>query len=233
MPTFIPDNSQKDIIYIKGGNHLVLAPPGCGKTQILTERIRIAHDEYGVHYDDMLCLTFTNRAARGMADRISSNIDDAGVADVYVGNVHRYCIRMLASEGIVPANAAIIDDDDAISIMARIMNVDEVFLASNWKMRRECFDAIHLSQLMHQILSAVPRNLRLHPECLTSEEVSIMKAICLLHRVEFTPQMMGDFYHNAQRYIDSINGMQVSDPIIAQVGRANIIHLLTKMNMAH
>lgn len=233
MPTFIPDNSQKDIIYIKGGNHLVLAPPGCGKTQILTERIRIAHDEYGVHYDDMLCLTFTNRAARGMADRISSNIDDAGVGDVYVGNVHRYCIRMLASEGIVPANAAIIDDDDAISIMARIMNVDEVSLASNWNMRRECFDAIHLSQLMHQILSAVPRNLRLHPECLTSEEVRIMKAICLLHRVEFTPQMMGDFYHNAQRYIDSINGMQVSDPIIAQVGRANIIHLLTKMNMAH
>ena len=233
MPTFIPDSSQKEIIYIKGGNHLVLAPPGCGKTQILTERIRIAHDEYGVHYDDMLCLTFTNRAARGMAERISSSIGDAGVEGVYVGNVHRYCIRMLAAEGIVPANAAIIDDDDATSIMARIMNMDEVALASDWKKQRECFDIIHLSQLMHQIVTAAPRGLRLHPECLTSEEVGIMRAICRLHRVEFTSQMMGDLYRNAQKYIDSINGMQTADPIISQTGRHNISSLLTKMDMAH
>ena len=66
--TFIPDASQQEVIDVDAGYHLVLAPPGCGKTQILTERIRKAHQQ-GVLYEDMLCLTFTNRAARGMQER--------------------------------------------------------------------------------------------------------------------------------------------------------------------
>lgn len=65
------DPCQQEVIEARGGWHLVLAPPGCGKTQILTERIRRAHSE-GVAYADMLCLTFTNRAARGMSERLAS-----------------------------------------------------------------------------------------------------------------------------------------------------------------
>lgn len=44
---FIPDPCQQEVIEAQGGFHLVLAPPGCGKTQILTERIRYAHDSEG------------------------------------------------------------------------------------------------------------------------------------------------------------------------------------------
>lgn len=90
---FIPDPCQQEVIEAQGGFHLVLAPPGCGKTQILTERIRYAHDLEGVAYKDMLCLTFTNRAARGMIERISQNITDDDVRDVFVGNVHRFCSK--------------------------------------------------------------------------------------------------------------------------------------------
>lgn len=233
MPTFTPDDSQKKIISLHSGHHLVLAPPGCGKTQILTERIRFAHNELGVSYGDMLCLTFTNRAARGMMERISQNIEDKSASDIFVGNVHRYCIRFLTTEGVIPANSAIIDDEDAISIMAQMMNVDEVFLASDWTKRRECFDAIHLSHMMHQIRTSAPRHLRLHPDCLTSDEVKIMQALCEIHRVAFTPQAMIDLYENATHYIDSINGSQTYEPIIARIGRENIIRLLRKLNMAH
>ena len=52
---FQPDDSQREVIKAEGGYHLVLAPPGCGKTQILTERIRRAHQKDGVAYSDMLC----------------------------------------------------------------------------------------------------------------------------------------------------------------------------------
>ena len=79
-----PDESQKRVINLQQGIHLVLAPPGCGKTQILTERVRLARKS-GVNYADMLCLTFTNRAARGMVERIKANIDDVAAAEVYVG----------------------------------------------------------------------------------------------------------------------------------------------------
>ena len=64
------DPWQREAIEISSGRHLVLAPPGCGKTDILTERVVHAH-ENGVEYRDMLCLTFTNRAAKGMAQRIA------------------------------------------------------------------------------------------------------------------------------------------------------------------
>ena len=47
--TFIADESQQKVIEANNGYHLVLAPPGCGKTQILTERIRRAHAD-GVGY---------------------------------------------------------------------------------------------------------------------------------------------------------------------------------------
>ena len=52
--TFTPDPYQREVIDAQGGFHLVLASPGCGKTQILTERIRRAHDVEGVEYADML-----------------------------------------------------------------------------------------------------------------------------------------------------------------------------------
>ena len=64
-----PDASQQYVINLQEGQHLVLAAPGCGKTQILTERIRKALEQ-GIAIEDMLCLTFTNRAARGMMERI-------------------------------------------------------------------------------------------------------------------------------------------------------------------
>ena len=50
------DQWQQEAIAISGGRHVVLAPPGCGKTDILTERIVHAHAA-GVEYRDMLCLT--------------------------------------------------------------------------------------------------------------------------------------------------------------------------------
>ena len=63
------DKYQIPVVEASHGYHLVLASPGCGKTHILAERIRYAK-ERGVRYEDMLCLTFTNRAAREMTNRI-------------------------------------------------------------------------------------------------------------------------------------------------------------------
>lgn len=85
-----------DIFFLQ--NHTTMTqsmPPGCGKTQILTERIRRAHDQ-GIAYGDMLCLTFTNRAARGMRERIAQYIEGADLSQLYVGNIHKYCSRFLS-----------------------------------------------------------------------------------------------------------------------------------------
>lgn len=110
------DPWQREAIEISSGRHLVLAPPGCGKTDILTERVVHAH-ENGVEYRDMLCLTFTNRAAKGMAQRIADRTENPVPDDLFVGNIHRFCSQMLFNEGVVNHNCAIIDEGDMENII--------------------------------------------------------------------------------------------------------------------
>ena len=110
------DPWQQQAIEISGGRHLVLAPPGCGKTDILTERVIHAHDQ-GMDYGDMLCLTFTNRAAKGMALRIADRTGNPVPDDLFVGNIHRYCSQMLFNQGLVNHNSAIIDEGDVENII--------------------------------------------------------------------------------------------------------------------
>ena len=200
---FHPDASQQRVIDAEGGYHLVLAPPGCGKTQILTERIRRAHERDGVPYDQMLCLTFTNRAARGMTERIRQNIDDEEVAQVYVGNVHRFCSKFLFENNILPAETSIIDEEDAVSIVARYLDEDEMQVMENAVRRREYFDIIHFSHFMRQIRSAQPRELRLHPESCTADDVASMQKICEVQRMNFDAEAMLDIYDHTNFYLSA------------------------------
>ncbi len=110
------DPWQQEVIAIGSGRHLVLAPPGCGKTDILTERVIHAHAA-GVPYSDMLCLTFTNRAAKGMAQRIADRTGNPVPDDLFVGNIHRYCSQLLFNAGVVNHNCAIIDESDVENII--------------------------------------------------------------------------------------------------------------------
>ncbi len=83
------NKEQLEVIQSDGGYHLVLAPPGCGKTAVLAERIVWAYRQ-GVPFSSMACLTFTNRASRGMRDRIWQRLPNAeGLDLLFVGNVHR------------------------------------------------------------------------------------------------------------------------------------------------
>lgn len=107
----ILDRSQQEIVDIRGERALVLAGPGCGKTHILAQRIIAAHGRDDVAFDDMVCLTFTNRASREMKRRIEA---ECGYSPdgLFVGNLHRFCIRMLYARGIIDPDISVIDEDD-------------------------------------------------------------------------------------------------------------------------
>jgi DNA helicase-2/ATP-dependent DNA helicase PcrA len=224
---FVPDRYQQEIINVNGGYHLVLAPPGCGKTQILAERIRTAH-ETGVPYADMLCLTFTNRAARGMKERIRQNIDDKAAADVYVGNVHRFCSKFLFDNSIVPAESAIIDDDDGISILARYLSQDESQVKVNFSLRRQYSTAIHFCSFMYQISHGHSKMLRVHPECLTKSDVMALEALCELQHKTFDAEAMTDIYDHVDFYRSVA---QSPDSTFAT--QQMLIPLFMKMQVAH
>lgn len=223
---FTPDHCQQEVIEARGGMHLVLAPPGCGKTQILARRISQAHAA-GVQFADMLCLTFTNRAARGMVERIATTVADEGVADVYVGNVHRFCSKFLYANALIEAESSVIDDDDAVSILARYMQQDEMSVMANYNLRRNYAEIFHFSNLMHQIRHRHPKALRVHPECFNGNDVAAVRAICCVRKVEVTPEAVLDIYDHADTYRD----MTRSDTI-DYGNRAMIEKLLQKMQLA-
>ena len=114
MKTYTPN--QEKVIGLNSGYNMVLAGPGCGKTDILAERIARACESGRTGLDDILCLTFTNRAARGMYDRIRQRLGPDS-EDLFVGNVHRYCSHFLFENGLVSPEAAILDEDDLNEIV--------------------------------------------------------------------------------------------------------------------
>lgn len=227
LSNFTPDACQREVIEAQGGFHLVLASPGCGKTQILTERIRRAHDVEGVAYADMLCLTFTNRAARGMLERINANIADSSVGDVFVGNVHRFCSKFLFGNGLIAAESSVIDEDDAISILARYMGEDEYSVLGDFKRRREYSVIFHLESMMHQIAMGHPKALRTNTDCINADDVKAMQRICSVRGCAFDATAMVDIYNNVETYRD----MTTADT--ADYGDYQIIQrLLRKMQLA-
>ncbi|MCD8281908.1 MAG: UvrD-helicase domain-containing protein [Prevotella sp.] len=201
----IQDEEQQRVIRATGGEFLTLAPPGCGKTHVLAERIRYAHAA-GVNYGDMLCLTFTNRAARGMMERIRTAISDHDIDEVYVGNIHRFCSRFLLENSLVPAETGIIDDEDVLSIMSQFIGLDEDVVAANRETRQRCYAAVHLAGFMRQIEHIHPKELRIHPECLTRGDIEALELICKVQRMTFTPAVMALIYHGADDFADIVKG---------------------------
>lgn len=234
---FTPDACQREVIEAQGGFHLVLASPGCGKTQILTERIRRAHDVEGVAYADMLCLAFTNRAARGMLERINANIADSSVGDVFVGNVHRFCSKFLFGNGLIAAESSVIDEDDAISILARYMGEDEYSVLGDFKRRREYSVIFHLESMMHQIAMGHPKALRTNTDCINADDVKAMQRICSVRGCAFDAAAMVDIYNNVETYRDlttadtpDYGDYQIIQRLLRKIQLAQQYHQYKKQN---
>ena len=116
---------QLEVINASRGYNMVLAGPGCGKTDILAERLARAYENEEAELSEMLCLTFTNRAARGMFTRIKDRLGgDSG--DLFVGNIHRYCSHFLFDQGVVSAEATVLDEDDINEVLTSEVTDDDI-----------------------------------------------------------------------------------------------------------
>lgn len=111
------DEFQQRIIEKQSGASLLLAGPGCGKTHILAQRIIYAHEHEGVPYGSMMCLTFTNRAAREMVSRIEQSLGSKPQG-LFVGNIHKFCLQFLFRNQLIASDTNIIDEEDRAEYLA-------------------------------------------------------------------------------------------------------------------
>ena len=197
------DKYQIPVVEASRGHHLVLASPGCGKTHILAERIRYAR-ERGVKYEDMLCLTFTNRAAREMTNRIQKVVG-GDFSELMVGNVHRFCSKFLFEQGRIPADSAIIDDEEAVSIIADYRNEDEEGVTRDFNRYKGYQTIIFFQHFIYQLEHCHPWKYYLHPESFTDDDREAVKHICASQKIEYNEQAVVNIYHHAQEYMDEAN----------------------------
>ena len=93
--------NEQQLIAVRDTVHqsaLVLAGAGSGKTTVLTRRIAYLQEQ-GVNPYNMMAITFTNKAAREMQERIAKLIGEDNAKKLTMGTFHKICIQMLKRYG--------------------------------------------------------------------------------------------------------------------------------------
>ena len=114
---------QKQAVTVGKGPVLVLAGPGSGKTRVLTQRIAYLIGHMGVRPYHILAVTFTNKAAREMQERVADLLGDR-VRGLTLGTFHATCARILRREAdYLPfdSNYVIFDADDQLRVVKQAL----------------------------------------------------------------------------------------------------------------
>jgi DNA helicase-2/ATP-dependent DNA helicase PcrA len=115
---------QREAVMHLDGPIMIIAGAGSGKTKVLTTRI--AHlMANGVDSFRILALTFTNKAAREMKERVERMLDNREAGNLYIGTFHSVFARILRAEAQkigYPASFTIYDTDDAKSVLKTVIN---------------------------------------------------------------------------------------------------------------
>ncbi|NPV66720.1 MAG: UvrD-helicase domain-containing protein [Anaerolineae bacterium] len=89
---------QRDAVSAGTGPHLILAGPGSGKTRVLTHRVAYLVQEMGVTPYRIMAVTFTNKAAREMQQRVERMLGGQELSGLSLGTFHALCARILRVE---------------------------------------------------------------------------------------------------------------------------------------
>ncbi|MFE3172597.1 DNA helicase PcrA [Amycolatopsis sp. NPDC059090] len=142
--------AQREAVTHAGGPLLVVAGAGSGKTRVLTRRIAYLLGQRGVHPGEIMAITFTNKAAAEMRERVAALVGKRANA-MWVSTFHSMCVRILRREAKtldMSSSFSIYDSDDTkrlITLVARDLDIDPKKYAARTL-------AVHISNLKNELV---------------------------------------------------------------------------------
>ena len=123
------NNAQKEAVLHLEGPLLIVAGAGSGKTKVLTSRIAHIIKEKKAFPNQILSVTFTNKAAKEMQSRVSKMLGSAATGLSWLGTFHSICAKILrkhATAANLNSNFTIIDADDQIRLIKNICKSENI-----------------------------------------------------------------------------------------------------------
>jgi DNA helicase-2/ATP-dependent DNA helicase PcrA len=123
------NNAQKEAVLYLDGPLLIVAGAGSGKTKVLTSRIAHIIKEKKAFPNQILSVTFTNKAAKEMQNRVSKMLGSAATGLSWLGTFHSICAKILrkhATAANLNSNFTIIDTDDQTRLIKNICKSENI-----------------------------------------------------------------------------------------------------------
>ena len=123
------NNAQKEAVLYLDGPLLIVAGAGSGKTKVLTSRIAHIIKEKKAFPNQILSVTFTNKAAKEMQNRVSAILDSEAIGLSWLGTFHSICAKLLrkhAQAAGLNSNFTIIDTDDQVRLIKNICKAENI-----------------------------------------------------------------------------------------------------------
>jgi DNA helicase II / ATP-dependent DNA helicase PcrA len=119
------NDRQKEAVLHKDGPIMIIAGAGSGKTKVLTTRVTHLMSAHGIDAFNILALTFTNKAAKEMKERVEKILGDHEARNLYIGTFHSVFARILRFEADklgYPRHFTIYDTEDAKAVVKTVVN---------------------------------------------------------------------------------------------------------------
>ena len=123
------NKAQKEAVLYLDGPLLIVAGAGSGKTKVLTSRIAHIIKEKKAFPNQILSVTFTNKAAKEMQNRVSSILNSEAIGLSWLGTFHSICAKLLrkhAPAAGLTSNFTIIDTDDQVRLIKNICKAENI-----------------------------------------------------------------------------------------------------------
>ncbi|MGO1766626.1 MAG: UvrD-helicase domain-containing protein, partial [Advenella sp.] len=116
--------AQREAVLYLSGPCLVLAGAGSGKTRVITQKIAYLINECGYDAKGIIALTFTNKAAREMAERIGQSVEKKRLKGLTISTFHALGVRFLREEAVqagLKPGFSILDSTDALGVIQELL----------------------------------------------------------------------------------------------------------------